>query len=254
MLLTLTSLTPLHVSRVPSHQILLCTLHPTCVLLHAEFLDYDVCMQLFQSVGFLYCEPLLTGTLQDMLRLELGFETKLPAKFGLPPLQDRKNVAEGVIIKPLKNVVLDTSKGPQRVIFKRKVEHFEERRKQRSPVSSGAGKSRSKKGGRKGRDYEHEANLKLLQYEMSALVSEQRIVNTISKRGIPESYTEWTGLAEALVWDVLESAEHENEDLWKSCGGSSGGIESLKGGLREECTQMVDEYRLHNSMAKATLS
>ena len=214
----------------------------------SEFLDYDVCMQLFSSVGFLYSEPILTGTLQDVLSLELGFETRLPTKFGLPPLKDKKNVAEGVVIKPLKNAVLDTSKGPRRVIFKRKVKHFEERKKPRAPLPSS--KSR-KKGRKKDTDYsQREANLQLLQYEMSALVSEQRVVNTISKWGIPVSEAEWTELTEALVQDVLESAECENEELWESCGASSGGLEGLMEGLREECRQAVEEYRLALSMAE----
>ena len=216
----------------------------------SDYLGYDVCMELFHSAGFLYSEPLLRGTLQDMLFLELGFESKLPAKLGLPRLKDRKNTAEGIVVKPLKNVVLPTDNGPRRVIFKRKVEQFQERRTPRMASSSGssAGKARTKKGEKKGQDYEQEANLRLLQYEMSALVSEQRVVNTISKRGIPDSDLEWTELTEALVHDVLETAESENKELWGLCGGSSGGPESLLGGLREECAQSVEEYRLHHPL------
>lgn len=222
----------------------------------AEYLDYDVCMELFASVGFLYSEPLLSGTLQDMLSLELGFESKLPARLGLPPLRDRVNTAEGVVVKPLKNVVISTDKGPRRVIFKRKVEHFQERRNPRlaSVSTVGAGKARAKKGEKRGQKYEEEANLRLLQYEMSALVSEQRVVNTISKRGIPDSEAEWTELTEALLQDVLETAESENEKLWGVCGGSSGGLKSLIGGLREECAQSVEEYRLHHSVTDITSS
>ena len=210
----------------------------------SEFLDYDVCMELFKSSGFLYSEPLLRGTLQDMTSLELGFETKLPAKFGLPPLQDKKNTAEGIVVKPLKNVVLETKQGPpRRVIFKRKVENFQERRKPRMVHPN------NKSGKNKGGHSEQEANLRLLQYEMSALVSDQRITNTISKWGVPDSDSEWTELTEALLRDVLETTESENEELWGvTCGGSSGGLENLMGGLREECSQAVDEYRKKHSM------
>lgn len=204
-------------------------------------------MRLFSDAGILYAEPLLTGTLQDMLALELGFKTNLPAKFGLPPLED-KNTAEGVVIKPLKNTVLDTSKGPQRVIFKRKVEQFQERKPRgRPPNSKETGKSQTKKGKKSRECDQHETNLQLLQYEMSALVTEQRVVNTISKLGIPESASEWTELVEALVRDVLESAECENEELWQSCGGAAG-IDGTMQGLREECTQTVDDYRIQHSL------
>lgn len=210
-------------------------------------------MRLFSKAGVLYTEPLLTGTLQDMLGLELGFETKLPAKFGLPPLEG-KNTAEGVVIKPLKNIVLDTSKGPQRVIFKRKVEQFQERkpRGRRPPNSTATGKSQPKKGKKSWECDEQETNLKLLQYEMSPLVTEQRVVNTISKLGIPESESEWTELAEALVRDVLESAEYENEELWQLCGGATG-VEGAIQGLREECMQTVDDYRLQHTLNESKI-
>ena len=219
-------------------------------LLHTEFLDYDVCMQLFTSVGLLHCQPLKTGSLQDMLSLELGFETQLPAKFNLPPLPDRKNTAEGVVIKPLKNMVLETKKGPQRVIFKRKIEQFQERKKPRVFLSSDSNKSRQKKRGGRGKDHEHQARVEMLKYEMSALVSEQRLVNTISKWGVPDSEGEWTELTESLVADVLESAESENEELWGACGGPT---DDLIAGLREECQQLVDMYRIEQSAANTTI-
>ena len=212
-------------------------------------------MELFKIAEFLYSEPLMCGTLQDMFTIELGFETKLPAKFGLPPLQDRPNVAEGVVIKPLKTLVLETTKlVPQRVIFKRKVEHFHERRRPRGQTPNG--KTGGKKGKNKGsgEDHTHQDNLRLIQYEMNALVSDQRIVNTISKQGIPDSDSEWTELTEALLQDVLETTEYENEELWETCRGSSGGLDTILGGLREECTQAVDEYRITHFMAKTKIS
>lgn len=201
-----------------------------------------MCMQLFKATGFLYAEPLLTGTLQDMIGLELGFETRLPAKFGLPPLQGRKNVAEGVVIKPLKTVVLDTSKGPQRVIFKRKVENFQERKPRGQSHHT---RSRQKEFSQR------EADREVLRYEMSALVTEQRVVNTVSKQGIPEQEEEWEDLVEAVVADVLESVVAENEALWQACVGE---VEGLVGELREECQQAVEDYRLRHSLDDAGLS
>ena len=240
-----------------------------------EYLDYDVCMQLFSAVGYLYAVPILTGTLQDMLSLELGFESKLPAKFGLPPLEGKKNIAEGVVIKPLKNIVLDTTKEPRRVIFKRLEETFWERKsmpitpkrqQQKGPKLRGAHtnpdgiveptrKSRQKKKLGKDSDFtSQESNLLFLKYEMSALVCEQRVVKTVSKRGIPESGPEWAGLVDALVEDVLESAESENEELWQTCGRRSRGVEGLMEGMKEECRQAVEEYRLQIAIAETTLS
>ena len=182
-----------------------------------------------------------------MLSLELGFETKLPAKLGLPPLRDRKNTAEGVVIKPLKNTVLGTKKGPQRVIFKRKIENFQERKK---PRFSDAKSQQKKERGKGGKDHELKAKAELLKYEMSALVSEQRLVNTISKRGIPDSEPEWTELTEALMADVMESAEVENEEAWLACGGPS---QETVESVREECRQLVDMYRIQESMTNTKI-
>ena len=210
-------------------------------------------MQLFASVGFLYSEPMKTGMLQDMLSLELGFETTLPAKFGLPPLVDEKNTAEGVVIKPLKNLVLDTSKGPQRVIFKRKADQFQERKWPRlASNSEGKPRQQVRGGGKKGNKKERrfEAKIELLKYEMSALVSEQRLVNAITKRGVPDSDAGWTELTGDLARDVLESVEDENGELWEECGGPSG---ELIEGLREECRELVATYKLQQSMADTTL-
>ena len=207
------------------------------------YLDYDVCMQLFKDVGFLYLEPLITGTLQDMLCFELGFKTTLPAQLGLPPLaqEGRRNVAEGIVVKPLKNLVLETDKGePRRVIFKRKVEKFHEWKPRRKKHTKSKEKEFSKS----------DADRELLRYEMSALVTDQRVVNTVSKRGVPED-EEWEELVGEVVADVVESVSTENEVLWLACGGSVvGEVEEM----RRECGQLVDQYRLRHAMAESGLT
>ena len=201
-------------------------------------------MQLFKDAGFLYLEPLITGTLQDMLCFELGFETTLPAQLGLPPLaqEGRRNVAEGIVVKPLKNLILETDKGERRrVIFKRKVENFHECKPRRQKHTKSKGKDFSKS----------EADRELLHYEMSALATDQRVVNTVSKRGVPEMEEEWEELVEEVVADIVESVSTENEALWLVCGGSVG---SVVGEVKRECRELVDQYRLRHAMAESRLT
>lgn len=244
-------------------------------LCYSEYLDYDICEEIFNKSGFLYAEPLATGTLQDMINFPLGFESKLPPKFGLPSL-DKPNVAEGIVIKPVKNVVLDTKKGPKRVIFKRKVEGFAEV------------KPRGRERGNKKQAAPSEVwtstnaqDFELLRYEMLALITTQRTVNVISKLGLPslspsptegkdsnsqdvsqeskeatgvkekqsgvpmeaESGVQWKAIIRGLMKDVIEELETDHTELWGSCQRDQDKIGEIMAELREQCTQCVKEYK-----------
>lgn len=234
-------------------------------------------MELFKASGFLYAEPLVIGTLQTMNSFPLGFESKLPAKFGLPAL-DKPNVAEGIVIKPLKNVVLDTKKGPKRVIFKRKVQGFAEVK------SRGLGRGYKRQAepwtpGGSSQDFE------LLRYEMLALITTQRAVNVISKLGRPcspsqqakktesisasnndcvgnskesvetqtkkkssetipvDNLVEWKDIVQGLVKDVIEELESEYSELWTSCQRDKEKIRELMCKMRDQCIECVEEYK-----------
>ena len=191
------------------------------------YLDYDICIEVFQESGFMYAEPLIIGTLQAMISYPLGFESKLPAKFGLPAL-DKPNVAEGIVIKPLKNIVLDTTKGPKRVIFKRRVKGFAEVKPR--------GRDRGYKKQTEAWIPSSGHDLELLKYDMLALITTQRVVNVISKLGRPplpslqtdelarkqkkqggsmlfENQVEWKDIVRGLVKDVIEELESEHSEL-----------------------------------------
>lgn len=193
-------------------------------------MDYDDCIQLFKAVGFLYAEPLVVGSLTDMLSCALGFDSKLPAKLGLTALE--RNIAEGIVVKPLKNTVLETGKGPRRVIFKRKVENFLER------------KQRVKGWGRDVRQKNtYDPDFETLKCEMYAMVTEQRVVNVISKQGRPVTVEEWEEVVGGLVSDVLDCLSSENEEAWSKCRKDPGQFEQLLRELREESEQAVQQLR-----------
>ncbi len=188
-------------------------------------------MQLFKSCGLLYAEPLRTGTLQDMLAYPLGFPSTLPGKFGLPPLEGRHNTAEGIVAKPLKHTVLDTSRGPRRVIFKRKVENFQEKDRRQQLAARSGGKK------------EYDGELEAFKYELYSLVTEQRVVNTVSKLGMPEGGEEWEALVEELVSDVMEEVGELGVDGLQKYQRDPMVMEEVMGGLNEECKQAVQDYR-----------
>ena len=233
-------------------------------------------MELFKQSGFLYAEPLATGTLQDMISYPLGFESKLPAKFGLPPL-DKPNIAEGIVIKPIKDVFIESKKGPKRVIFKRKVEGFAEvKPRGRERVANGYRKQAEPTWmpNSDGQDFE------LLRYEMLALITTQRVVNVVSKLGRPsisdpsssgqessntpqtlteslvaitvseekksvvENGVEWKDIVKSLVKDVIEELELEHSELWSSCQRDGEKTGKLMQEMKKECIQCVEDYKM----------
>ncbi len=211
------------------------------------YLDYDICVDLFKSCELLYAEPLVTGTLQDMLGYPLGWDSKIPAKLGFPPLPaDVKNPAEGIVVKPMKNVMLETERDPElvRVIFKRKIDGFRETQP-REKISKPEGKTT-----------EYNQDYELVKCEMFLMVTQQRLVNTISKLGLPDSTVDsqrevrikWNSILSGLAADVLEEMETVHEDLWKSFKREqSAMVGKLKSELKRECGLAVKEYREHNA-------
>lgn len=201
------------------------------------YLDYDLCMELFTTCGFLYAEPLLIGSLQNMLDYPLGFESKLPDKFNLPHLEDRTNTAEGIVIKPVQNAVLPCKNGTKRVIFKRKVEGFMERKEPKHV--------------HKARDQKSQAfnpNFEALRYEALALTTEQRLINTISKLGRPESddTSSWKEVADFFMQDVLTEICADNNELWTTCEKDGILIEKLKQELQVTTEQLITDYNEKN--------
>lgn len=165
--------------------------------------------------------------------------------FGLPPVHD--NLAEGIVIKPAgSNQVLENSYGDEeRVIFKRKLDRFEERRPILGPVPIPSGA----KGGRGGRGSKASvsdfsaSDCEVLRYEMLALVSEQRIVNTISKLGIPESDADWKTVLKRFKKDVMEDLERENKELVTECRKSPVNWKNIAVEMHEECMRAVNAHR-----------
>jgi len=88
------------------------------------FVDYEVAMKIFQETDFFYAKPLFVGKYEDCLNFNIRFDSKIYENFGLPVLP--ANQAEGVVIKPLKELVVSTKKGATRAILKKKAPEFAE--------------------------------------------------------------------------------------------------------------------------------
>lgn len=90
-----------------------------------RFLDLPELQARCAEAGLLAVETLAEGRLEEALATPLPFESTLPARLGLPPL-DAPNLAEGVVVRPTRELVLQGRKGPLRPLIKRKIAAFAE--------------------------------------------------------------------------------------------------------------------------------
>jgi Rnl2 family RNA ligase len=136
-----------------------------------SYVDFDRAISLFQQIGIFYARPLYKGKLNGALEYPLGFTSTIPSLLGLPPLADA-NKAEGVVIKPLKEILIPTAKGGIRPIIKRKIPEFAEDKrfsqaaKWEVPLQTTT-----------------EFPLEMLKWEVFNLVTENRLRSVISKVG-----------------------------------------------------------------------
>ena len=85
------------------------------------YLDSGLSLDLFKKFGFLYAEPLFSGTFGEALEFSNVFETTWPEKLGYPPIKN--NFAEGLVLKPRKTMFFASGK---RAMLKSKNPTFSE--------------------------------------------------------------------------------------------------------------------------------
>jgi Rnl2 family RNA ligase len=167
------------------------------------YLDYDLALHLCQEAGIFSAAPLFTGNYQEALTYPLGFDSTLPARLGLPPLPEA-NQAEGVVIKPLKTLLIETRKGALRPVLKKKIPEFAEDKrfsqaqKWSTPQSPAA-----------------QSQLELVKWEAFNLVTENRLQSAISKVGALKASDQrrMQQVFSVFLEDVLEQLEHTHEAL-----------------------------------------
>lgn len=173
------------------------------------YLDYTKAIGLFKQVNLFHAEPLFTGSFTEALAFNERFASTIPKRLGLPELNN--NFAEGVVIKPMQEILVKTNKGFIRPILKKKIaeftedERFHQAEKQKPSHNEGY-------------------LLDLLEYELYQIVNINRLQNAISKVGKLETH-------EAEIKQLIA------EDVWESLGDKYGdklsGLSSEDKGLLE---------------------
>eukprot|EP01124_Arcella_intermedia_P018786 TRINITY_DN25923_c0_g1_i1.p1 TRINITY_DN25923_c0_g1~~TRINITY_DN25923_c0_g1_i1.p1 ORF type:complete len:361 (+),score=99.29 TRINITY_DN25923_c0_g1_i1:65-1147(+) len=164
------------------------------------FLDFSYVMSLFKEVGLFYAEPLFIGKYEKCIQFDLNFDSTIPSKLGLPPLS-QNNQAEGIVIKPLKEILVMQKKGPTRAIVKKKVPQFSEDSKFHQAEK-----------------WENKQNqtyqlVELIEWEIQPLANRNRLNNAISKIGNVqlEDKPRVRQLFDEYVQDIWEQIEKDFE-------------------------------------------
>lgn len=132
----------------------------------------------------------------------IEFESHIPAWLGLPPLSN--NLAEGVVIKPMKSIYVETKKGKIRPIIKKKIPAFTEYKRFHQV-----------------QQWSHERSLiepdylNLLKWEVFNLITENRLNNVISKIG-RDDRNQSRKIFRLLIEDIFEELGENQEELLTS--------------------------------------
>jgi Rnl2 family RNA ligase len=178
------------------------------------YLDYEFALTAFQHVNLFHAEPLFIGKYEEALDFKLGFNSYVPTKLGFPSLIEG-NKAEGIVIKPMHEIMVKTTKGSMvRAIVKKKIEEFSEDKYNQ------AQKQELKNDGEL-------SNMDLLRFEIDALITENRLNNTLSKIGhvTADNKEKLKELLNLYVKDVIDQLyENGNEDMWNNLSSIDRGI------------------------------
>jgi Rnl2 family RNA ligase len=172
----------------------------TCVDDCFEYLDYSTAIALFEQSSLFYSKPLFVGKMQEAMNYPIEFTTTIPTLLSLPPL-DVSNMAEGVVIKPMRSLKYQTAKGVIRPILKMKTKAFSEdaryhqAKKCKDQVEGGQG------------DY----LLTELEWDITMLVTQNRLSNAVSKVGHLTAHTR-AEIKQLLKEDVEEELAQKYGD------------------------------------------
>lgn len=167
------------------------------------YLDYAQTVAYCQECMFPVATPLFVGKLNQALFYNTRFDSKIPAGLGLPDIGP--NLVEGIVIKPFRNIVVQTTKGPMRPILKIKNKEFSEEQFHES----------------QGWSYQHSGasaseRLLFLMPELRRFVTSNRLQNTLSKIGAMNraDAARMKEIVIAFAADALESFQEANPDWW----------------------------------------
>ena len=182
-----------------------------------RWLGFEEARALLLDAGVPCVTPLFIGPYAEALAFSPVFTTGVPARHGLPPLED--NLAEGVVVKPLAAVTLPDGGRPVLKIkhprFAEDARYHQGERWQTAPVVGAS-------------------PLVALEWAVVSRLNGPRLESALSKLG-PE--TPAPALADEIISDVLEEVLEVCADDWGRLGDEDRAL--LKAVLAEEAAALV---------------
>ena len=148
-----------------------------------EFLSYELIIKLVNQTELLVAKPLVIGTFDKVSNYDINFNSTIPEILGLRSFLPKKNLAEGIVIRPLNNYILTNSTQSEyttRCLIKIKNKKFLE-------ISE---------------NFDLEQASKSNQYILSKLITQNRFNSVISKIG-KLTETNYEYVLEEFIQDVL---------------------------------------------------
>lgn len=93
------------------------------------YMDFEEAIAYWEQVGLFHTAPVHIGSYESATAYPVRFDSTIPSRLGLPTLPVGTNLAEGVVLKPLREIVIPTPDGPIRPVLKRKLPEFAEDRR-----------------------------------------------------------------------------------------------------------------------------
>jgi len=161
-----------------------------------QYLNYDKAVEVFKATNMIYAEILCRGTLDECLQYPNEYQTTLPEKFGLPPIEN--NVCEGNVIKTVNYHSLPDG---SRVIIKNKNSKFKEKENKKNKISTKKAVLLT----------EQEQNII---NDLQEYITENRLRNVISHVGqiTHKDYGKLLGLYSKDIWEEYYKDNQEEFD------------------------------------------
>lgn len=156
-------------------------------------LDFESAQNLIESAGLMFSSIRFKGSLNEALEQSPDFLTELPGRLSLPAIPE--NFAEGLVIRSLKPLYIQTRKGRARPMLKRKLPRFKEAHYHAAtkPLAQPGLESFA---------------LDLLEWAALGMLNQNRLASASSKLG-PLSASNQAAFERELSEDLWESLELE---------------------------------------------
>ena len=172
-----------------------------------RFLPFQNALECATTAGFLALPPLLIAPYTKAVAFPLGFESTIPSHLGLPALA-KGNKAEGVVIKPLNSIVLQSGES-LRPILKRKIPEFAE-----DAMYDGARKWKPVAG----LIADEHAAIQLLLEQIPSFLTPQRLASARSKVGRLDGkdVAHRAQFIDAVWEDLADKFKTDFSDFWRA--------------------------------------